>query len=71
MDEATERKIRQWLNPADDEFSSACEVVGRYVDQPTTGWDAEQYDRVQKILNDWQMRLFANAQHAAHDREKS
>lgn len=59
------------LNPTESQFMEACEIVSLYVDHPSTGWNATRYDRVQKILNDWQLRLFANAQHAAHDREKS
>lgn len=71
MSPQDERQIRKILNPSDVEFDRAETVVGYYIDDPKTGWDTDRYDRVQKILNDWQLRLFANARHAADDAEKS
>lgn len=52
-------------------FEAACATVTDYVNDPESGWDAQRRERVRKILNNWQLELFANEQHAAHDSEKS
>lgn len=57
--------------PSDAMFEQACAIVTEYVNDPESGWDRERRDRVRKILNNWQLELFANEQHAAHDSEKS
>lgn len=59
------------INPSAWAFEQAVRIVTDYVDHPNTGWDTERYDRVQKILNDWQLLLFQNRMHASHDAEKS
>ena len=52
-------------------FEAACETVTEYVNDPVSGWDRDRAERIRKILNNWQLELFANEQHAAHDAEKS
>ena len=58
-------------HPTETDFAAAVRVITDYIEDPRSGWSWQRGEAIFKQLNDWQLILFHNQMHAAHDAEKS